>query len=107
MGVLHLVNKAAALQDCLALMAPDDALLLIEDGVYAARRRSAAPPEDAAGAKAGEAEPLALPDACHTLSSDLAARGLLGRIDPRFRVVSYDGFVDLVEKHQPIVTWSG
>lgn len=88
MSVLHLVNKAAAFEDCLALMAPGDALLLIEDGVYAARR------------------PAALPDACYALDSDLEARGLLGRIDSRFQAISYDGFVGLVEKHQPIVTWS-
>lgn len=101
MSVLHLVNKAAAFEDCLALMAPGDALLLIEDGVYAARR-PAAPADGAAGAD----EPPALPDACYALDSDLEARGLLGRIDSRFQAISYDGFVGLVEKHQPIVTWS-
>ena len=106
MGVLHLVNKAAAFEDCMALMAPGDALLLIEDGVYAARRRPAAPVDDAAGAGAGEAEPPALPDACYALDADLEARGLLGRMDSRFQAVSYHGFVDLVEKHRPIVTWS-
>ena len=104
MSVLHLVNKAAAFEDCLALMAPGDALLLIEDGVYAARWRPAAPADGAAGA--GKAEPPALPDACYALESDLEARGLLGRMDSRFQTVSYDGFVGLVEKHHPIVTWS-
>ena len=103
MSVLHLVNKAAAFEDCLELMAPGDALLLIEDGVYAARR-PVAPADGAAGA--GEAEPPALPDACYALESDLEARGLLGRMDSRFQAVSYDGFVGLVEKHHPIVTWS-
>ena len=103
MSVLHLVNKAAAFKDCLALMAPGDALLLIEDGVYAARR-PASPADGAAGA--GEAELPALPDACYALDSDLEARGLLGRMDSRFQAISYDGFVGLVEKHQPIVTWS-
>ena len=104
MSVLHLVNKAAAFEDCLALMAPGDALLLIEDGVYAARRRPAAPADGAAGA--GGAEPPVLPEACYALESDLEARGLLGRMDSRFKAVSYDGFVGLVEKHNPIVTWS-
>ena len=106
MSVLHLVNKATALEDCLALMAPGDALLLIEDGVYAARRRPAIPPADPAETKTGEAEPTALPNACYALDSDLKARGLLDRIHPRCQVISCEGFVCLVEKHRPIVTWS-
>ena len=81
MATLHIVNKAAALDDCLALMTDDDALLLIEDGVYAARHSPQAP-------------------------GTLHARGLVNRIDPAFHVVSHDGFVSLVEQYQPIVTWS-
>ena len=88
MATLHIVNKAAALEACLPLMADGDALLLIEDGVYAARRHPTAP------------------GTFHALESDLKARGLVGRIDATFQVVSYDGFLSLVEQHQPIVTWS-
>ena len=43
---------------------------------------------------------------CHVLDSDLKARGLAGRIDPAFSVVSYDGFVGLIEQYRPIVAWS-
>ena len=88
MATLHIVNKAAALDDCLALMTDDDALLLIEDGVYAARHSPQAP------------------GTLHALDSDLQARGLVNRIDAAFHVVSHDGFVSLVEQYQPIVTWS-
>lgn len=87
-ATLHIVNKAAALDTCLPLLGDNDALLLIEDGVYAARQRPEAP------------------GTFHVLESDLKARGLLGRIDDAFQVTSYDGFVSLVEQHQPIVTWS-
>ena len=88
MATLHIVNKAAALGDCLSLMTDGDALLLIEDGVYAARHSPQAP------------------GTFHALDSDLGARGLLNRIDAAFHVLSYDGFVGLVEQYQPIVTWS-
>ncbi len=88
MATLHIVNKAAALEACLPLMADGDALLLIEDGVYAARRNPG------------------VPGTFHALESDLQARGLVERVDASFQVVSYDGFLGLVEQHQPIVTWS-
>ena len=88
MATLYIVNKADALADCLPLLAPDDALLLIEDGVYAARNG------------------IDTPGPCYALGEDLEARGLVGRIVPGIEVVSYDGFVDLVERHQPVVTWS-
>ena len=42
MSVLHIVNKSPydrnSLDTCLRLAAPGSAILLIEDGVYAARR---------------------------------------------------------------------
>ena len=88
MATLHIVNKAAALTDCLPLLTGNDALLLIEDGVYAARTR------------------IGAPGPCYALGDDLEARGLIGRIGAGVEVVSYDGFVDLVERHQPVVTWS-
>lgn len=88
MATLHIVNKADALPDCLPLVADGDALLLIEDGVYAACT------DIDAGAP------------CHALAEDLEARGIAGRIRHSIEVLSWDGFVELVERHQPIVTWS-
>ena len=88
MATLHIVNKADALADCLPLLAHGDALLLIEDGVYAACTASS------------------MPARCHALADDLEARGLTRRIDTAVEILTYDGFVDLVELHQPIVTWS-
>ena len=89
MAALHIVNKANALPDCLPLLADGDALLLIEDGVFAACTAF------------GASTP------CYALTDDVEARGLEGRIETAVEIVSYDGFVDLVERHQPIVTWSG
>ena len=88
MATLHIVNKAAALDSCLSLVGERDAVLLIEDGVYAARHN------------------LRVTASLHVLESDLQARGLAGRVDAEFQILSYDGFVRLVEQYSPIVTWS-
>jgi len=88
MAALHVVNKADALGECMGLLTAEDVLVLIEDGVYAAC------------GKVGLRAP------CYALKDDLEARGLLARIDSAVAVLSYDGFVELVEYHQPIVTWS-
>ncbi len=88
MATLHIVNAAAALDSCLPLVGDGDALLLIEDGVYAARRD------------------LQVSASLYVLESDMEARGLPGRIDTAFQIVDYDGFVQLVERYCPIVTWN-
>lgn len=87
MAALHLVNHAAALEACLALAAEDDAVLLLENGVYAA---SSGPP-------------LGRP--IHALEVDLRARGIAGRLTQDVLVIDDDWFVSLVEKHAPIITW--
>ena len=88
MATLHIVNTAAALDSCLPLLSDNDAVLLIEDGAYAARRE------------------LRVSASLHVLESDLRARGLSGRTDAAFQIETYDGFVRLVERHSPVVTWS-
>ncbi len=88
MAALHIVNKADALPDCLPLLADGDALLLIEDGVYAV------------------CADIDASTPCHALADDLEARGLMNRIVNAIEILSYDGFVELVERHQPVVTWS-
>ena len=85
MATLHLVNHARALPACLARAGTDDAVLLLEDGVYAA----AAP----------------LPRAVFVLEADVRARGLGTRLPAEAAVIDDAGFVDLVVAHQPVVTW--
>lgn len=87
MAVLHLVNRSAALPDCLRMAADDDAIVLIENGVY--------------GAVAGAAPERPV----HALAVDVAARGLRERLGPGVAVVDDAGFVALVEAHAPVVTW--
>lgn len=87
MRTLHLVNHAAALDHCLALAGPEDAILLLENGVYAA--------------VAGQAPDRRL----HALEVDVRARGLCDRIVGHVDVIDDAGFVALVAAHKPVVTW--
>jgi tRNA 2-thiouridine synthesizing protein B len=96
MKMLHIVNKSPdqtnALASCLRLARPGSALLLIEDGVYAATR------------------PAAMADAMkslkvYVLQPDLAARGVAGRRVDGVTAVDYAGFVDLVAEHSNNQSW--
>lgn len=88
--MLHIVNKSPyernALESCLRLAQSGSALLLIEDGVYAATR--------------GNAAEARLKDAMarlkvYALKADLEARGVAGRVMDGIELVDYGGFVDL------------
>jgi tRNA 2-thiouridine synthesizing protein B len=82
--MLHIVNKSpterSSLASCLAHVLPGHAVLLIEDGVYAATRGSAA---------AARLEARAMSRAC------------LEGVEK----VDYRGFVDLVAKHPRVQSW--
>ena len=88
MATLHLVNKAAAWEDCQPLLDAEDAVLLLEDGVYAAQQ-----------ALSGAA--------LYALEPDIRARGLSRRIHENIRSASFDDFVRLVESCERVVTWGG
>jgi tRNA 2-thiouridine synthesizing protein B len=99
--MLHLINKSPternALDSCFRLAKPGGAILLIEDGVYAAV------------AKADHAEKISSrmdEYSFFVLGPDVAARGLsdIPLIDG-ITVVDYDGFVDLVTKHDVTQSW--
>ena len=87
MPTLHVINKTKALTGCLAIAGANDALLLIEDGVYA-------------GTEARSPQrPL------YALAADVIARGLSERLAPSVTVINDAGFVALAVDHQPIVSW--
>ncbi len=88
MATLHVLNKAAAWTDCEPLLGPGDAVLLIEDGVYAAR------------------QPLSVDVPIRALDPDVQARGLSGQLAPNVELASFDDFVALVVSHDRVVTWS-
>lgn len=86
MAVLHIVNRPAALDNCLGTAKVEDIVLLIEDGVYA-------------GVSANVKREL------HAIDVDIRARGIATRMNEHVRVVSYADFVQLAEEHTPAVTW--
>lgn len=78
----------------LKMVAPDDALLLMQDGVFAALHDSEA------------CELLSKHvQSVYVLSEDLAARGLVGQISHKITLIDYTGFVALTEKHAQQTAW--
>ncbi|MBI42750.1 sulfurtransferase complex subunit TusB [Marinobacter lutaoensis] len=88
---LHIVNKAPdhpRFRRCLAMLAPGDTLLLIEDAVLAT------------GLKA-----LAADVPCLALAPDLRARGLEVSTGQRIETTDYAGMVALTAKARRVISW--
>ena len=98
--MLHIVNKSpfehSALETCLKFARQGSAVLLIEDGVYAAAR-------DTAVANRMQ-EALKSVSIC-ALKPDVEARGMQNRVMDGVRLVDYGGFVDLVVEHNAVQSW--
>ncbi len=99
--MLHTVNKSPfernALSSCLRLAKKGSAVLLIEDGVYAAVAGTTVSEQ-----VAGRMAELSF----YVLGPDVAARGLGGAaLVDGVRVVDYEGFVDLVAEHDATQAW--
>ena len=97
--MLHIVNKSPltrnSLDSCLRI-AQSGSLLLIEDGVYAATRGSAA--EARLTAAMGRLK-------VYALLPDLEARAVADRVVDGVTTVDYGGFVDLVASHSNCQSW--
>ena len=93
--MLHIVNKSPAqtssLASCLRLTRPGQALLLIEDGIYAATQADTV----------ASMKHLSV----YVLQPDVDARGMQGRIVDGVAAVDYAGFVDLVAEHPTNQSW--
>ena len=98
--MLHIVNKSPTerntLDSCLRLAEQGSALLLIEDGVYAATRGNAAE------ATLRAAMPRLT---VYALAADLEARGMSARVMDGVKLVDYGGFVDLVCEQRNCQSW--
>lgn len=95
MALLHTVNKSPfekrSLETCLRIAAEGSSVLLIEDGVYAAMNGTSLN-----GALVDASNRLKF----YVLGPDLKARGLTEEnVMECIEVVDYEGFVDLVVKH--------
>ncbi len=98
--MLHIVNKSPlqthTLETCLRMAQPGHALLLIEDGIYAAT--------------VGSATEERLRACCATLKvyalqPDVDARGVTGRLIDGISLVDYGGFVDLTAHYSTSHSW--
>ena len=98
--MLHIVNKSpfqtSSLDTCLRMAQPGHALLLIEDGIYAAT--------------VGSAFEDKLRTACATLKvyalqPDMDARGVTGKLIDGITLVDYSGFVDLTVNYTTSNSW--
>ncbi|MGX2039590.1 sulfurtransferase complex subunit TusB [Methylocaldum sp. MU1018] len=97
MATLHLVNRSPAesraLECCLARVGKGDAVLLIEDAVYAARKGAATAPSGQGAA-------------FYVLGPDLEARGVeFSEIAEPVRIVDYGGFVELTVEYRLVQSW--
>ena len=95
--ILHTVNKSSdCLVRCLSMTSEGDAILLIEDGVYAAMnnsRNEALWHDDHAGFTR------------YALESDLAARGISDKMLPGIEVINWQQFVSLATTCDKVVSW--
>jgi tRNA 2-thiouridine synthesizing protein B len=96
--MLHTISKSPfshdALRECLRLCSNDAAIILIEDGVYAATANTAWAKELTTRCKN-----------VYVLTADLAARGLNDHVDENIKSVDYAGFVQLCCQHATIQSW--
>jgi tRNA 2-thiouridine synthesizing protein B len=94
--MLHMINRSPlgspSLESALRVAAKGAPLLLLEDGVYAARPGTRA---EGLVKTALAAHPV------YALQPDLKARGI-ERVIEGISVIGYDGFVELVEEHSPV-----
>lgn len=97
--LLHTVSKSPessdALASCLRAALPDARILLLEDGVYAARRGS--PSAEQLATLAGLR--------CYALRTDVAARGLVGLVAAEIELVEYADFVRLGVECHAVQSW--
>ncbi len=97
--MLNIINKSpldrGSLDSCLQA-AEGGAILLIEDGVYAATKGSAG--EAKLKSAAGKFK-------VYALAPDMEARGIADRVMDGVTMVDYGGFVDLVAEHKSSQSW--
>lgn len=97
--MLHIVNRSpfisTAFTDCLKIVQPNDALLLIEDAVLAATGKFRQRLEQLQQ----QGLQIAL------LKDDIIARGLEEKV-AALTIIGYLDFVTLTEQHYPCITWN-
>jgi tRNA 2-thiouridine synthesizing protein B len=97
MAVLHTLSAApssSAYKDCVRLLAPGDALLLLGDGVYGAIQSTAAYSQlQDTGAD------------LYVLEADALSAGLQNQVNEKVVAVDFDAFAALTEKFSKQQAW--
>lgn len=101
MSTLHIVNKSPfernSLTSCIGHLGKDDAVLLIEDAVVAARDGSTVVPLVREALKNGPV---------YVLAPDLAARAIKCEgVIAGMKLIDYRGFVELAAQHTRTQSW--
>jgi tRNA 2-thiouridine synthesizing protein B len=101
MSILHTVNKSPfekiSLDSCVSHVREGSAVLLYEDGVYAALKGTGA--AEKLAAIMGNAK-------VYMLGPDIKARGLSAdKLLEGVEVVDYAGFVDLAAEYDKVLAW--
>ena len=98
--MLHIVNKSPfernSLESCLKHAMKGSAILLIEDGIYAALIGTQATAQLQAAMKECTV---------YVLQPDVEARGMQGRVLEGVKLVDYAGFVELTANHKAVQSW--
>lgn len=89
---LHLIQKSpfttSTLDDCLNMINPSDAILLMQDGAYAVN----------------DSRLLSADHAVYVLTDDIEARGITTNND-QAKGISYSDFVELCTQHTNTISW--
>ena len=101
MSVLHIVNKSPfdrnSLETCLRLAKAESPILLIEDGIYAVQKNTAA---------TDKMQQALAKHQIYALRADLQARGISpDNMIEGISLVDYDGFVKLATEHDKLQSW--
>ena len=101
MATLHIINKSPfdknSLDTCLRLAKKGAAILLIEDGIYAAQQNTAV---------ADKIEAAVARHTVYALEPDLDARGIdKNTVIDGISLVDYGGFVKLTTEYSGVQSW--
>ncbi len=101
MSTLHTINKSpysnSSLASCIKICSKNDAILLLEDGVF--------------GALISAPESEQLQQLIHdgtrvfAISADVKARGLTDKLLSSIELIDYNSFVQLTIEHRCVQSW--
>lgn len=97
--ILHTVNKSpfsnSSMADCIRFCADADSVLLLEDGVYAAQKKS----------KFVFLLKQKSTVNFYALEADIKARGLIGQTHELVSIINDNEFVSLATTHNCVQSW--